>query len=87
VIRVWDHTTGKELRQIGETKEGDAADGAENILRAYLGSSVPNLSFCADGATVAAIHCHGPSYRFPGDAEAVAARVVGAARKLGAMLP
>jgi len=41
------------------------------------------------GTTVAAIHCHGPSYRFPGDAdvEAVAAQVHDAARRLGAVLP
>ncbi len=34
------------------------------------------------GAAVAAIHAHGPSYRFPGDGEAaaIAARVVAAAR-------
>jgi DNA-binding IclR family transcriptional regulator len=37
------------------------------------------------GATVAAIHTHGPSYRFPGDrdADAIAAEVVAAARRLG----
>jgi DNA-binding IclR family transcriptional regulator len=42
----------------------------------------------ARGATVAAIHCHGPTYRFPGDGDvdAVAAHVVDAARKLGASL-
>ena len=42
----------------------------------------------AHGTTVAAIHCHGPSYRFPGDvdADAIAARVVDAARA-GATLP
>lgn len=41
------------------------------------------------GATVAAIHCHGPSYRFPGevDTELITAHVTDAARKLGAMLP
>ena len=38
------------------------------------------------GATVAAIHCHGPSYRFPGDvdADAITAHVIDAARTLGA---
>ena len=43
----------------------------------------------AHGATIAAIHCHGPSYRFPGDADvhAIAAHVTDAARKLGAMFP
>jgi DNA-binding IclR family transcriptional regulator len=42
----------------------------------------------AHGVTVAAVHCHGPGYRFPGtiDAELIAARVVDAARTLGAML-
>jgi IclR family acetate operon transcriptional repressor len=41
------------------------------------------------GATVAALHCHGPSYRFPGaaSADAIAAFVAKAARRLGAMLP
>jgi len=42
----------------------------------------------AHGATVAAIHSHGPSYRFPGerDADAIAAAVCAAARELGARL-
>ena len=40
----------------------------------------------ATGTTIAAIHCHGPSYRFPGDADVdtVTAYVTDAARKLGA---
>ena len=39
----------------------------------------------AHGATIAAIHCHGPSYRFPGDADVaiITAHVTDAARKLG----
>jgi DNA-binding IclR family transcriptional regulator len=43
----------------------------------------------AHGATIAAIHCHGPSYRFPGAvaSDTVTAHVTDAARKLGAMLP
>lgn len=43
----------------------------------------------ARGETIAAIHCHGPSYRFPGDADVavVTAHVIDAARKLGAMFP
>jgi DNA-binding IclR family transcriptional regulator len=43
----------------------------------------------AQGATVAAIHCHGPSYRFPGtgDAEVITTCVVDAAHKLGAIIP
>jgi DNA-binding IclR family transcriptional regulator len=43
----------------------------------------------AHGATIAAIHCHGPSYRFPGDADVdtIAAHVTDAARKLGVTLP
>ena len=43
----------------------------------------------AHGATIAAVHCHGPSYRFPGDADVVtiAAHVTDAARKLGVTLP
>jgi IclR family acetate operon transcriptional repressor len=43
----------------------------------------------AHGATIAAIHCHGPSYRFPGraNADAIAADVTTIARRLGAMLP
>jgi DNA-binding IclR family transcriptional regulator len=43
----------------------------------------------AHGATIAAIHCHGPSYRFPGAVavDIVTAHVTDAARKLGAMLP
>jgi Transcriptional regulator len=43
------------------------------------------------GTTVAAIHCHGPSYRFPGPAdtagEQVTAHVIDAARDLGSALP
>jgi DNA-binding IclR family transcriptional regulator len=37
------------------------------------------------GATIAALHCHGPSYRFPaaGDADDIAALVVDAATRLG----
>jgi DNA-binding IclR family transcriptional regulator len=40
----------------------------------------------ARGATIAAIHCHGPSYRFPGsaDVDIVTAYVTDAARKLSA---
>jgi DNA-binding IclR family transcriptional regulator len=43
----------------------------------------------ARGSTIAAIHCHGPSYRFPGDTDvdAIAAHVAIAARGLGEMLP
>jgi DNA-binding IclR family transcriptional regulator len=41
------------------------------------------------GATVAAMHCHGPSYRFPGDSDTseISASVVEAAHKLGGLLP
>ncbi len=40
------------------------------------------------GVTVAAIHCHGPSYRFPGtvDPDTIAAAVSDAAHKLGASI-
>ena len=40
------------------------------------------------GTTIAAMHCHGPSYRFPGaaDVDVVTAHVADAARKLGEML-
>jgi DNA-binding IclR family transcriptional regulator len=40
------------------------------------------------GVTIAAIHCHGPSYRFPGaaDIEVITARVVDAGRRLGASI-
>jgi IclR family acetate operon transcriptional repressor len=40
------------------------------------------------GATVAAIHCHGPSYRFPGetDIDTITARITDAAHKLSASL-
>lgn len=42
----------------------------------------------AHGSTVAAIHCHGPGYRFPGsaDAEIITGRVIDAARTLSALL-
>jgi DNA-binding IclR family transcriptional regulator len=42
----------------------------------------------AAGVTIAAIHCHGPSYRFPGDAatEVITARVIDAGRTLGASI-
>ena len=42
----------------------------------------------AQAATIAAIHCHGPSYRFParGDTDVITTYVTDAARKLGAML-
>jgi DNA-binding IclR family transcriptional regulator len=42
----------------------------------------------ANGTTVAAIHCHGPSYRFPGtvDPDTIAACVVDAAHKVGASI-
>jgi DNA-binding IclR family transcriptional regulator len=42
----------------------------------------------ANGNTVAAIHCHGPSYRFPGtvDRDTIAAGVVDAAQKVGASI-
>jgi DNA-binding IclR family transcriptional regulator len=41
------------------------------------------------GATVAAIHCHGPSYRFPGETgtDFFDAHVIDAARKLAGLLP
>jgi DNA-binding IclR family transcriptional regulator len=43
----------------------------------------------AHGVTVAAIHCHGPSYRFPGDValDSITAYVTDAATRLGATLP
>jgi DNA-binding IclR family transcriptional regulator len=43
----------------------------------------------ARGATIAAIHCHGPSYRFPGDLDldTITAHVTEAARKLGRTFP
>jgi len=43
----------------------------------------------AQGATIGAIHCHGPSYRFParGDTDVITTYVTDAARRLGAMLP
>ena len=46
----------------------------------------PGCSLCA---TVAAIHCHGPSYRFPGDADAdaITSRVRDAARAVAEVLP
>jgi DNA-binding IclR family transcriptional regulator len=42
----------------------------------------------AHGATIAAIHCHGPSYRFPGEAvtDVITAHVIAAARTLGASI-
>lgn len=42
----------------------------------------------ADGATIAAIHCHGPSYRFPGatSTDVIAAHVIDAAGQLSASL-
>ena len=42
----------------------------------------------ANGATIAAIHCHGPSYRFPGavDTDTIAAQVIDAACQLGASI-
>ena len=42
----------------------------------------------ANGVTIAALHCHGPSYRFPGrvDPDTIAAFVIDAARKLGASI-
>ena len=43
------------------------------------------------GTTVAAIHCHGPSYRFPGPGDdatdPITAHVIDAARRLGSSLP
>jgi IclR family transcriptional regulator, acetate operon repressor len=43
----------------------------------------------AHGATIAAIHSHGPSYRFPGkvDVATITAHVADAASRLGTMLP
>jgi DNA-binding IclR family transcriptional regulator len=59
---------------------GEFDDGITSV-------AAPVVDGC--GATVAAIHCHGPSYRFPGesDRDAVTAHVADAARKLGATLP
>jgi DNA-binding IclR family transcriptional regulator len=59
---------------------GEFDDGITSVAAAVVD---------AHGATVAALHCHGPSYRFPGsgDVAAITAHVVGAARTLGAMLP
>ena len=49
-------------------------------------SSVAAPVFNRHGAVVAAIHCHGPSYRFPapGERDNIAAVVVAAARRLSA---
>jgi DNA-binding IclR family transcriptional regulator len=51
-------------------------------------SSVAAPVVDANGSTIAAIHCHGPSYRFPGaaDSDTVAAHVIAAARQLGASI-
>jgi IclR family acetate operon transcriptional repressor len=51
-------------------------------------ASVAAPVVAARGATVAAIHSHGPSYRFPGegDQDEIAAHVRDAARTLGEML-
>ena len=55
---------------------GEYADGINSIAAPVLDD---------DGAVVAAVHCHGPSYRFPGNAgrSELEAAVVNAARRLG----
>ena len=52
-------------------------------------TSVAAPAVDAHGATIAAIHCHGPSYRFPGDLDldTITAHVTEAARSLGVTLP
>jgi DNA-binding IclR family transcriptional regulator len=59
---------------------GEFDDGITSVAAPVVDSS---------GATVAAIHTHGPSYRFPGEggSDAITAHVTDAARALGAILP
>ena len=65
-----------------------AADGF--VWAEYLSgvSSVAAPVFGPDGRALAAVHVHGPSYRFPdpGEAERIAALLVAAARRIGARL-
>jgi DNA-binding IclR family transcriptional regulator len=60
--------------------KGEFDDGINSVAAPVVDSH---------GATIAAIHCHGPSYRFPGDVDTatITAHVTDAARKLGALLP
>ena len=52
-------------------------------------SSVAAPVVDAHGTTIAAMHCHGPSYRFPGraDTATIASEVTAIARELSAVLP
>jgi DNA-binding IclR family transcriptional regulator len=58
---------------------GEFADDIHSVAAPVTG---------ADGTVVAALHVHGPAYRFPGDRDAddIGAAVAAAARRLGARL-
>jgi DNA-binding IclR family transcriptional regulator len=80
-------TDAKRLRQrlerVGETGVEwvfeEFADGINSVAAVVRG---------VDGSPVAALHAHGPSYRFPGDrdAERIAAQVAAAAERVAARL-
>ena len=65
---------------------GVATRGSEWVYGEYDPTSTRSPRRCLDagGAVVAAVHVHGPAYRFPGDADPddIAAHVVGAARRI-----
>jgi IclR family KDG regulon transcriptional repressor len=60
---------------------------AEEFSEGITSVAAPVFDF--DGTVVAAIHCHGPSYRFPkpGEADAIAGAVVATARHVSALEP
>jgi WD40 repeat protein len=54
IVHLWDPATGKELREIGEAKEGESA-ASINVFGGLRGTDIPNLGFLADGTTLIAI--------------------------------
>ena len=66
-------------RRGSEWVYGEFAADINSVAVAVLGG---------DGHAVAALHLHGPSYRFPGDADPgeITARLVDAAQELGRRL-
>lgn len=69
-------------RRLGEVREQGYAWGLEEFVLGINSVAAPVRD--AGGNPVAAIHCHGPAYRFPerGREDEIAARVVAAARAL-----
>lgn len=77
------HTTATLRARLAEARAAGAAWGREEFAEGITSVAAPVRN--AAGRPVAAIHVHGPSYRFPasGREDEIAARVIDAAEAVG----